>query len=117
MAILSKGCKPDNFESQNFLKPSFTNIEGLRSNFVECKSFLEANSTDIPDILTLCGTNLDDSIYSGNFFVKSYLPLIQKDSVPYMHGLAVYVKEGLPFARNLPLANSVFDWFYFIQSL
>ena len=29
MAILSKGCKPDNFELQNPLKLSFTSIRGL----------------------------------------------------------------------------------------
>ena len=57
MAILSKACKPDNFESHNSLKLSFTNIRGLRSNLVDCKSFLESTS---PDILTLCETNLDD---------------------------------------------------------
>ena len=73
MAILSKGCKPDNFESHNSLKLSFTNIRGLRSNFVDCESFLESNS---PDILALCETNLDDSIDSGNFSVTGYLPLI-----------------------------------------
>ena len=37
------------------------------------------------------------------FFVRSYLLLIQKDSVTHMHGLAVYVKEGLPFAQDLSL--------------
>ena len=47
MAVLSKGCKPDNFEPQNSLKLSFTNIRDLRSNFVECESFLESNSPDI----------------------------------------------------------------------
>ena len=94
MAI-SKACKPDNFESHNSLKLSFMNIQGLRSNFVDCESFLESNS---PDILALCETNLDDSIDFGNFSVKSYLPLIQEDSSTHMHGLAVYVEEGLPFA-------------------
>ena len=64
MAILSKGCKPDNFEPHNSLKLSFTNIREQRPNFVECESFLESNS---PDILALCETNLDDSIDSGNF--------------------------------------------------
>ena len=35
-----------------------------------------------------------------------------------MHGLAVYLKEGLPFARDLSLENSRdFDWLYFIQCL
>ena len=73
MAILSKACKPDNFESHNSLKLSCTNIQGLRSNFVDCESFLESKS---PDIIALCGTNMDDSIDSGNFFVRGYLPLI-----------------------------------------
>ena len=73
MAILSKGRKPDNFESYNSLKISFTNICDLRPNFVECESFLESNS---PDILALCETNLDDSIDSGNSSVRGYLPLI-----------------------------------------
>ena len=80
----------------------FSNIQGLRSNFFECESFLESNS---PDILALCETNLDDSIDSGNFSVRGYLPLIQKDSITHMHGLAVYVKEGLPFAWDVPLEN------------
>ena len=97
MAILSKACKPDNFESHNSLKLSFTYIQNLCSNFVDCESFLESNS---PDILVLCETNLDDSIDSGNFSVRGYLPLIQKDSMTHMHGLAVYVKEGLPFPRD-----------------
>ena len=97
MAILSNGCKPDNFEPHNSLKFSFTNIWGLCSNFVECESFLESNS---PDILALCETNLDDSIDSGNFSVRGYLPLIWKDSTTHMHGLAVYVKEELPFAST-----------------
>ena len=66
MAILSKGCKPDNFEQHNCLKLSFMNIRSLRSNFVECESFLESNSSDI---LALCETNLDDSVDSGNFSV------------------------------------------------
>ena len=67
MTILSKGCKPDNFESHNSLK---TNIIGLRSNSVECESFLKSNS---PDTLALCETNLDDSIDSANFFVTGFV--------------------------------------------
>ena len=59
-----------------------------------------------PDILALCETNVDDSIDSGNFSVRDYLPLTQKDSSTHMHGLAVYVKEGLPFAQDLSLENS-----------
>ena len=48
---------------------------------------------------------MDDSIDSGNFSVRGYLPLIRKDSITHMHGLAVYVKEGLPFAQELFLEN------------
>ena len=79
------------------------NICGLCSNFVDCESFLESNC---PEILALCETNLDGLIDSGNFFVRGYLPLIQKDTSTHMHGLTVYVKEGLPFAGDLCLENS-----------
>ena len=103
MAILSKACKPDNFELHNSLKLSFTNIWGLRPNFVDCESFLELN---FPDILAVCETNLDDSNDSGNFFVRDNFPLIRKDFSTHIHGLAVCVKEGLPFARGLSLENS-----------
>ena len=34
-----------------------------------------------------------------------YLPLI-RDYITHMHGLPVYVKEGLLFARDLSLENS-----------
>ena len=103
MVFLSKGCKPDNFEPHNSLKLSCTNISGLHTNFVECESFLESKS---PDILALYGTNLDDSIDSGNFSVGCYLPIIQKDTVTHMHGLAVFMKEGHPFAQDLSPENS-----------
>ena len=114
MVILSKACKPDNFESHNSLKLSFTNIRGLHSSFVDCESFYESNS---PDIHALCETNLDDSIDSGNFSVRGYLPLIRKDSSTHMHGLAVYVKEGLPFARDVSLENSADSYLCFRLAL
>ena len=109
MAILSKACKPDNFELHNSLKLSFTNILDLHSNFLDCDSFLESNS---PDILVLCETNLDDSTNSGNFSVRGYLPLTRKNSSTHIHGLAVYVKEGLPFARDLSLENSADSYLF-----
>ena len=101
MAILSKSCKPDNFKSRNSLTLSFTNIRRLCSKFVDCESFLESNSP----VVALCETNPDDSINSGNFFMRGYLPLIRKDSGTHIHDLAVYVKEGLPFAPDLSLEN------------
>ena len=83
MALLSQVRKPDHFESHNSLKPSFTDIWALHSNFDGCESIVEANS---PDILALYETNLDEKIYSGNF------RLIWKDCIIHMHSLAVYVK-------------------------
>ena len=112
--MLSKGCKPDNFESRNSLKLSFTNISGLCSNFVDFESFLESVSLDI---LALCETTLDNSTDSGNFSVRVYLSLIQKDSTAHMHGLTVYVKEGLPFAWELSLKNSAESSLYFRLAL
>ena len=54
--------------------------------------------------------------------MRSYLPLIPKDSTTHMHGLAVYVREGLHFTRDflimfLQILTYVFDWVYFSQCL
>ena len=84
-------------------KANFTNIWSFCLNFVDCESFIESNS---PDTLALCETNLDASIYSGNLFVRGYQSLIQKDCSTHMHGLTVYVKEGLPFAGELSLETA-----------
>ena len=87
------------------------NIQGFCSSFVDCESFPESNSRDI---LALCETNLNDSIDSGNFSLRGYLSLIWKDSGTHIHGLAVYVKEGLPFARDVSLENPavlMFPWY------
>ena len=86
------------------------NIQGLRSNFVDCKSSLEPNS---PDVIGLCETNLDDSTDFSNFSVRGYLLLIRKDSSTHMYGLVVYVKEGLPFAQDLSLENSADSYLCF----
>ena len=119
MVILSKACKPDNFESHNSVRLCFTNIQGMSSNFADCESFLKS---DFPDILALCETNLDDSIDSGNFSVRGYLPSIRQDSSTHMHVLAVYMKESLPFAQDLSLEKLfrfllIFELLYFTQCL
>ena len=114
MAILSKACKADNFESHNSLKLSFTNIWGLRLNFVDCEPFLGSNS---PDILGLFETVLDDSVNSDDFSVRGYLPLIWKDSNTHMHGVAVYMNEGLSFARDLSLEKSANSYLCFWLAL
>ena len=114
IVTLSKGCKPDKSEPHYSLKLSFANISGLCSNFAECESFVRSNS---PSILALFKTNLNDSIDSSNFPVRGHLPLIWTDSITFItftsliitiiivHGLAVYVKEGLSFAQDLYLEN------------
>ena len=71
-------------------------------NFVDCESFFESNS---PGVLALCETNLGDSIGSGNFSVRGYLPLMREDFS------AFYVKEGLPIALELPLENSADNYY------
>ena len=39
--------------------------------------------------------------------MRGYLPLIRQNSITYMRGLTVYMKDGLPFAWDLSLENSV----------
>ena len=68
---------------------------------------------NFPDILAQCETNLDDSIDSGNFSVTGYTPLIRKGSSTHMHGLAIYVKEELPFAQDLSLESSADSYLRF----
>ena len=74
----------------------------MRPPFKFCSNF-KSNSTDI---LAVCETNLNDSIDS-----------IRKDSVTHIHGLAVYVKEGPPIARDLSLENSMDSYLYFRLAL
>ena len=45
--------------------------------------------------------------------MTGYLPLFRKDSSTHMHGLAGYVEEGLPFARDLFLENPADFYFCF----
>ena len=49
--------------------------------------------------------------------MRGYLPLIRKDSSTHMHGLAVYVKEGLSFARDLSLEHSAHCYLCFRPAL
>ena len=46
--------------------------------------------------------------------MRGYFPLIQKDCSTHKHGLIVYVKERLLFARDLPLENSA-DFYLCLQ--
>ena len=49
--------------------------------------------------------------------MRGYLPLIQKDPGTHMHRLAVYFKEGLPFAWDLSLENSADSYLCFRLAL
>ena len=49
--------------------------------------------------LALCETNLRDSIDFSNFSVRSYLPLIRKDSLT--NSLAIYMTDRLPVCMGL----------------
>ena len=60
---------------------------------------------------------MNDSIDSDNLSVRCYLPLIQHDSITHIHGRAVYVKEELPFSRDLSLENSADSYLYFRLAL
>ena len=77
MVILSKGCKPDNFNFDKSLKLNSANIQGRRSNFVECEFFLK---------LSWHCCSMWDKLgwlkWFWQFFCKGigYLPLIWKDS-------------------------------------
>ena len=61
----------------------------------------------------MCEAIHDDSIDSSIFSVRGYLLLFQKYSSTHMHGLAVYVKEGVSFAQDLSLETSADSYFCF----
>ena len=47
-------------------------------------------------------------------FITTPLPYnLELESSNHMHGLAVYVKEGLPFAWDLSLKNSADSYLHF----
>ena len=106
MTILSKECKPNNFESHNSLKLSFTNVCGLHSNFVECESFLKSNS---PDILALCERNADDCEGLSSFNPKRFY---------YSYTWSCNLCERRTcFARDLSLKNSDDSYLCFRMTL
>ena len=92
----------------------YSNVRGLRSNFSSVESFLHVVS---PDILALCETNLDDSISNCDFDFPGYLPLIRKDSVTFMHGLGVFVRDNLPLSREFSLESTDEPYLCFRLSL
>ena len=106
MTILSKGCKPDNFKSHNLVLWIF------RAFF---RVLLNVNLSLNQTLLTLLP--YARQTWMTQFIlvisVRGYLPLIRKDSAIRIHGLEVYVKEGLPFALDVSLENSADSHLYF----
>ena len=109
MAMLSKYVNQIT-KSHNSLKLVFTNSGGLGSNFVGFQFSFESDS---PSICVLCETNSKDSVVSRNLLCMVHVPLVGKDSVTDIHVRAVYVKDRLPFARDLSLENSKYSYFCF----
>ena len=61
---------------------------------------------------------LSSNTYTTAIFCGQPFFLIRGlDSGAHMHGLAVYVKEELPFARDLPLENSADSYLCFQLAL
>ena len=58
----------------------------------------------------------EDSTDSSNFSVRDYLPLIRKHSVTHEHDLAVCLKEGLLFARDVSVEKCGDSYLYFLTS-
>ena len=111
MTILSIGCKPNNFKSPKSLKLSFTNIQGLHSNFAEYESFPLT-------FLLLCETILDDWSDSGNFSVRGHLPLFNPKGFCYSYSWTCSLyEEGFPFAQNLSLKKSADSYLCFQLAL
>ena len=98
-------------DSHHSLKLSFTNIWGLRLNFVDCEFFFESNS---PDVLALCETNLADSIDSGNFSVRGY-PQIYSNTIMSSNILKYYniYQEGSSLGNTFYLSYCYLCWWYF----
>ena len=69
MAIFSKACIPDNFESHNSLKLSFTNSQGLHSNFLDCESSASDKAKLFAKNFSK-NSNLDDSGISLPVFLS-----------------------------------------------
>ena len=69
-------------------------------------------------ILLIVNHSLNQALLTfWQFLCERLSSLIRKDSSTHMYGLAIYVKEGLPFARNLYLENSANSYLCFWLAL
>ena len=103
MIILSKGCKPDNFESHNSLKPSFWNIGGFHWNFVDWESFFEWNK------LSWHFCSVWDKLgwlhWFWQFLCQGLSSLSNRFHISYAWS-CILCEEGLAFTQDLSLENS-----------
>ena len=92
----------------SIFEPCFTKILGLCSNFVEV--IFSLNQTLLTFLLYMRQTWMTQLVLAIFFWGIIFIfPLIWKDSITHMYGLAVYVKEGLPFGWDLSLENSAYS--------
>ena len=110
MAI-SKGHKPDNFELHNCLQLRRANIQDLPSNFVECESFLELNSPDIPG---LCEKKLDDSIDSWQYVCEGLSSFNPKGFCHSYTGSCTLCEGRTLFCKGLTI-RKLFDSYLSFQ--
>ena len=93
VVILSKWHKPGNFESHKYSRPLFT----FCWFWIFARIKLSWHSCSIRDKF-------------GWLVMRGYLLLIWKNSITHMHGLAVYVKDELPFiSRKLCILLLMFS--------
>ena len=112
MPILSKICKPDNFELHNSLKLSFTNIWGLLWILLRIFPWIKLSWYSSPMWDKFGWLNWFWVILSS-FNLKLFY---------YIHGLALFVKDKRLFALDLSLETLhiltyVFDLLYSTQCL
>ena len=91
-------------------------MEGVRSPSAEIEDcYLKTIFPNmLPDkfLYFISDMGVTDPRYYDQQYRKLSLHL-QEFSSTHIHGLAVYVKEGLPFARDLTLENSADSYFCF----
>ena len=108
MAILSKVGKLDKLEPQNSLTLSFNNIRSLHFYLAGYESFLDSSS---PDILSLCETNVEESIDFKNCSVRGYPPLIERILL-LIYMVWRFCEEGPLFCTEL--ISEKLWWFLFL---
>ena len=116
---ISKGCTPDNFESKNSLKLSFTNICGLHSNLTECEFSL--NQTLLKLLFYVRQTWMTHLILAlslwGVVFLKYERILLLTFMVLQFMWRKDFLLQETSLEKTVQILTYVFDWLYFTQYL